>query len=250
MAPASESPGLPLRPVVICHQLRSPENLGSIARVMANFGMSQLILSEPVTHDFRGADKLGVKGESVLDSFAVAQTLDEALAKVVYAVGTTSRTELKRRACLTPEQGVARLAEHARRGPVALVLGGEKRGLSDDELSRCQDVIVIPTPGPQPSMNVAQAAGVLLYLCSRQGARDEGTQEPGAALGTVKALEAKLEAALLACEFLNPQAPQHVLGELSRSLVKNHLSQREAELWLSAFEHVRRVTSSRAGGSR
>lgn len=216
---------------------------------MANFGMTELILSDPATHDFRGADKLGVKGDSVLETFAVAPTLDEALSKVVYAVGTTSRDELKRQSPLTPEQGVARLAEHAARGKVALVLGGEKRGLSDDELARCQDVIVIPTPGPQPSMNVAQSAAVLLYLCSRQGVA-AAALEPGAQLGTVKALERKLEAALLACEFLNPQAPQHVLAELSRSLVRNQLSQREAELWLSAFEHVRRVTSDRAAGSR
>ncbi|MBS1153727.1 MAG: tRNA:Cm32/Um32 methyltransferase, partial [Myxococcaceae bacterium] len=35
---------------VIAHQLRSAENLGAIARLMANFGFSRLILSDPVTH--------------------------------------------------------------------------------------------------------------------------------------------------------------------------------------------------------
>ncbi len=33
---------------------------------MANFGFSELILSDPVTHDFRGAEKLAVGGEPVL----------------------------------------------------------------------------------------------------------------------------------------------------------------------------------------
>lgn len=236
--------------VLVCHQLRSPENLGAIARVMANFGQRRLILSDPVTHDFRGADKVAVKGEPVLETFAVARDLDEALSGVVYAIGTTSRDELKRQTALGPEEGITRLVEHASRGPVALVLGGEKRGLSDDELARCQDVIVIPTDEAQPSMNVAQAATVLLYLCSRARVPVHEVQTEGARLGTVKALEQKLEAALLACGFLNPQAPQHVLGELSRSLVRHHLTQREAELWLSAFEHVRRVTSRRADDSR
>ncbi len=241
MAAASQSPHLTDRLVLICHQLRSPENLGAIARVMANFGATELILSDPLTHDFRGADKTGVKGEGVLETFAVARDLDEALAKTVYAVGTTSREELKRRTALTPEEGIARLTEHAQRGKVALVLGGEKRGLSDDELARCQDIIVIPTPGPQPSMNVSHAAGVLLYLCARAEPSVDATPRAGAVLGTVKALEAKMEEALLACQFLNQQAPQHVLGELSRSLVRQGLTQREAELWLSAFEHVRRT---------
>lgn len=241
------------KPVVICHQLRSPENLGAIARLMANFGCDELVLADPATHDFRGAEKLGVGGEGVLKHFSVARDLGEALGGVVYAVGTTSRAQLKRFSALSPEEGAARLAHHAARGKVALVLGGEKRGLSDDELAQCQDAVVIPTPGPQPSMNVSHAAAVLLYACSRAQAPGAGAgapagAAPGARLETVQALEAKMRDALLACEYLNPQAPDHVLKELSRSLVHGQLTQREAELWLAAFEHVRRVTS--AGASR
>lgn len=226
-------------PVVICHQLRSPDNLAAIARSMANFGLTELVLSDPQTHEFRAAGRIAVKADSVMETFGVAQTLDEALTKVVYAVGTTSRTQLKRFTPLTPEQAVERLAEHAARGPVALVLGGEKRGLSDEELARCHDVLVIPTPGPQPSMNLSHAATVLFYLCARQpvGAPQP---TPGATLSLVGQLEEKLRATLLTAEFLNPQAPQHVLGELVRSLVRNGLSEREARLWLSAFEHLER----------
>jgi tRNA/rRNA methyltransferase len=231
-----------LKPVVICHQLRSADNLGSIARVMANFGLDELVLADPVTHDFRGAERLGVGADQVLEKLAVAPTLEEALGSVVYAVATTSRTELKRFTPLTPEQGAERLAQHASRGRVALVLGGEKRGLSDDELSRCHDVVVVPTLGPQPSMNISHAAAVLLYLCTRQQ-QSPPAAAPGARLDTVHALERKLGEALTACEFLNPQAPEHVLRELTRTLVRGQLSQREAELWLSAMEHVRRVTS-------
>ncbi len=231
-------------PVLICHQLRSPDNLGAIARVMANFGLSELILSDPATHDFRGAERLGIKGEGILDTFSVALSLPEALKNVVYAVGTTSRTELKRFTPLTPEEGIARLATHSARGKVALVLGGEKRGLSDEELAWCHDVVVISTPGPQPSMNIAQAAGVLSYLVARAQHVEPATEPSGANLGTVHALEKKMRDALLASEFLNPQAPDHVLKELTRSLVRGGLTQREAELWLAAFEHLRRVTSN------
>jgi tRNA/rRNA methyltransferase len=51
---------------------------------------------------------------------------------------------------------------------------------------------------------------------------------------------------LLAAEFLNPQAPEHVLKELRRGLVHARITEREAQLWLSAFEHLHRVTSGRA----
>ena len=227
-------------PVVVCHQLRAPENLASIARVMANFGLSHLILSDPQTHEFRAAGRMAVKADPVLDHMAVARDLDEALRGVVYAVGTTSRGVLKRATPLTPEEAAGRLAAHAARGKVALVLGGEKRGLSDEELARCHDVLVIPTDAAQPSMNLSHAAAVLLYLCSRQGRVDAAFEPDGAPLALVQRLEATMRQLLLDADFLNPQAPQHVLGELIRSLVRNGLTRREAQLWLSAFEQVGR----------
>lgn len=226
-------------PVVICHQLRSPENLASIARAMANFGFDELILSDPQTHEFRAAGRIAVKADPVLDRLSIAQTLDEALSGVVYAIGSTSRTVLKRHTPLSPEQAVARLAQHAARGKVALVLGGEKRGLSDEELARCHDVLVIPTPGPQPSMNLSHAAAVLFYLCSRHDA-PAPDQQKGASMQMLQRLESKMKEALLAAEFLNPQAPDHVLNELSRALVRGGITEREAQVWLAAFEHLRR----------
>src|SRR5688500_18635169 len=141
---------------VICHQIRSPENLGAIARLMANFGFSRLVLSDPLTYGVREAEKLAVKAEAQLDAMRLCRTLPEALASSVYACGTTSRTVRGRKA-LSPRAAVERLAEASAQGEVALVFGGEKRGLSDEELSHCQDVLVIPTTPAQPSLNLSQA---------------------------------------------------------------------------------------------
>jgi tRNA/rRNA methyltransferase len=228
---------------VVLHQTRSPDNLGAVARVMANFGFSRLVLSDPATYAFRGAERLAVKGEGVLEGMAVARDLPEALTDCVYAVGTTSRTQLRGRTSLTPEEAVRRLAQERARGRVALVLGGEQRGLSDEELAHCADVLVIPTSEVQPSMNLAQAAAVLLYLCGREGAQAPTSEaaEPGARMGTLNALGQRMQEVLLKAEFLNPQAPEHVLHELERTLLRARLSQREAELWLTAFKHLERA---------
>lgn len=228
---------------VVLHQTRSPDNLGAVARVMANFGFSRLILSDPATYAFRGAERLAVKGEGVLEGMAVARDLPEALTDCVYAVGTTSRTQLKGRTSLTPEEAVRRLAQESARGRVALVLGGEQRGLSDEELAHCADVLIIPTSEVQPSMNLAQAAAVLLYLCGREGAQAPTSEapEPGARMGTLNALGQRMQEVLLSAQFLNPQAPEHVLHELERTLLRARLSQREAELWLTAFKHLERA---------
>jgi tRNA/rRNA methyltransferase len=228
---------------VVCHQIRSPDNLGSIARLMANFGLKRLVLSDPVTMDLKGAEKMAVGAAQVLRDVAVAKELSEALSTCVYAVGTTSRA-VKGRRMLTPQEAADALRTHASRGPVALVLGGEKRGLSDDELALCQGISSVQTSAEQPSLNVSQAAALYFWLWNQQQPAPSANE--GANLKTVHALEEKMSEALLAAGFLNPQAPQHVLKELSRSLVEGRLTQREAELWLSAFEHVRRTITSSA----
>lgn len=230
---------------VICHQIRSPDNLGAVSRVLANFGFPRLILSDPLTYSFREAEKMGVGAGKVLEGMQLATGLPQALSELVYAVGSTSRAELKRRAAISPEEAARRLAGRAAMGKVGLVLGGEKRGLSDEELSLCQDVVVIPTGEEQPSMNVAQAAAVLLYLCAREDApMPEPRPEEGASLEMVLTLERELGRLLLTAAFLNPQAPGHALGELTRTLTRGSLTRREAEMWLSAIRHLARKLGS------
>jgi tRNA/rRNA methyltransferase len=227
---------------IVLHQIRSPENLGAITRLMANFGFERLILSEPLTVDIRAAEKTAVKSTGLLERMALHPTLEAALGEAVYAVGTTSRAAVQGRTPLSPEEAVARLWQEASRGTVALVFGGEQRGLSDAELDRCNDVLVIPTEPPQPSMNLAQSAAVLLYLCARElrPIAEPLAAPEGARFATLHALEARMREVLLDAEFLNSQAPDHVLRELGQTLLRARLTQREAELWLTAFAHLRR----------
>jgi tRNA/rRNA methyltransferase len=212
---------------------------------MANFDVENLVLSDPITHDFRGAERLAVGAEHLLQHVAIARDLPEAISRCVYAIGTSSRSV---KGVLTPEAAVERLYAHLSRGPVALVLGGEKRGLSDEELACCHDAAAIPTSDLQPSMNVSHAAALFLFLFHRVKtgrAAVVADREEGANGRTLKALEEKLMLALDCVGWSNPQAPQHGIHELLRSLVKGRLTQREAQMWLSVMEHVRR-TAQRA----
>jgi tRNA/rRNA methyltransferase len=222
--------------VVVLHQIRSPDNLGAVARLMANFGLSRLVVSDPVTHAFSAAQKLAVGGESVLSGMYVAKDLEEAVGRVTFACGTTSRRDLRRQTPRSPEEALTLLAQRAQSGRVALVFGGEKRGLSDDELALCQEVLTIPTAAQQPSMNLSQSAAVLLYLWSRVVApRPALSRAPPAKLHSLQALEQRAQRALSDAGFLNLQAPHHVLRELMRTLEREELTEREVGLWLSAF---------------
>lgn len=226
------------------HQVRVPENLGAVARLMSNFGFDSLALSEPqLMAPLTEAVPMARRGADLLARMITTDNLDAALADCVYVVGTTSRDEVERRGTVDPEEAVQRLYENAARGPVVLLLGGEKRGLSDQDLSRCQDICVIPTEAePQPSMNLAQAAAVMLYLCARADRPDRvPTPKPeGARLQAVQVFEKLFAQLLLDAEFLNPKSPEYVLEELLQSLHRGGLTQRELELWLGAVKAVKR----------
>src|SRR5262249_20186490 len=229
---------------VVLHQIRSPDNLGAIARLMANFGIRKLTLSNPATSAFAAAGKLAVGAESILDHLQLHRSVADAVSHAIFAVGTTSR-EPRNRGVLDPEEGIRRLASKAEGGPVALVLGGEKRGLSDEELGCCQEVIRIPTSTAQPSMNVAQAAAVLLYLWQGQqrATPPAKTTPAGAKLELMQRVEALMDEVLLDAGFLNPQSPKRTLRVLIESLTRAGLSPREAEMWLAAFRQLRRAVS-------
>lgn len=232
---------LPQKLRVVLHQTQGADNLGAVARLCANFGVAELWLAETHLPDLEAARPMAVHAGHVLDAVRSVPTLPEALEEVVFAVGTTSRTHLRGMPTLTPEEAVAMLSEHASRGPVALVLGGERRGMSDEDLAHCQQALVIPTRPEQPSMNLAQAAAVLLYLCAREGApRVEHEAPRGAPLRLVQALDGWMKQVLLEVDFLNPRGPEAILAELRHALTRANLTEREAQLWLSAFKAMAR----------
>lgn len=54
------------------------------------------------------------------------------------------------------------------RGPLALVLGGEDKGLTDPVRKRCDHIVGVPLAGGLESLNVSVTAGVLLFERVRQ----------------------------------------------------------------------------------
>ena len=55
--------------------------------------------------------------------------------------------------------------------PVALAVGSERHGVSDTWRRAADARVSIPMPGPSDSLNVAVAAGVMLFEAVRQRSR-------------------------------------------------------------------------------
>src|SRR5512136_2283611 len=152
---------------------------------MANFGLSRLRVVAPPSWQgaprsgrgrtaredvFLRARRTARRARAVLDAAEVVPDLALALSGTVWACGTTSRC-VEGRPRLSPRELGAEVARRLASGPVAIVLGEERRGLSDAELTACAAVCTIPTHPDYDSMNLAQAAAVLAYeVALAQGA--------------------------------------------------------------------------------
>jgi tRNA/rRNA methyltransferase len=253
--------------IFVLHRPSSAENIGAVARVLANFGLSRLSVIPPPSWSgaprsgrgenaredvLRRARRTARKAIGVLEAADVKPDLAAALAGTVWACGTTSRS-LQGRPRLSPREMGAEAVRRARTGPVALVLGEERRGLSDAELSLCPAVCSIPTCEAYDSMNLAQAAAVLAYEISlaRGAAVGAPPEAEPARHETVEHLWRRMKALLGGAGYLNPQNPDAILAEWRRLLARAEPTQREAELLAAAARSLeRRLAIGQEDGER
>jgi TrmH family RNA methyltransferase len=151
---------------VVVVEPETPGNVGTIARAMKNFGVSDLKLVDPPEIP-EGSEAYGFAGharEDVLPN-ADAVTFEEVV-ESYHTVGFTAitaedATSHTRFPYTTPEELSASLATVE--ADTALVFGREGRGLNNEELEQLDQVASIPANPEYPVMNLGQAANVVLY---------------------------------------------------------------------------------------
>jgi tRNA (cytidine32/uridine32-2'-O)-methyltransferase len=146
-------------------------NIGATARAMKNMGLARLALVRP-KQGARFADADAVARASGADDLLQAATLHDSLAEALagcrLVLGTSARLRTLEWPLLDAEAAGARLLAEAAHGDVALVLGREATGLSNDELALCHYLVQIPTNPDFSSLNIAAAAQVFAYEIRRQ----------------------------------------------------------------------------------
>jgi tRNA/rRNA methyltransferase len=154
------------------------ENLGATARVMRNMGLSDLVLVSPEADPAdRQARRLSTHGEAILDQARTVADLGEAVADCVVVAATSARTgKLIRGQFGPPDEIVPALAAALHSGPVALVFGPERSGLTDRDVTRCHHLIHIPTDPSYPALNLAQAVAICLYELRRMWLKQDQTE--------------------------------------------------------------------------
>jgi tRNA/rRNA methyltransferase len=149
-------------------------NVGSVARAMKNFGLSDLVLAAPRCRIDRQAYALASHAGDLLESARVVDRAADALAGCTYVLGTTARLRASASyRLLPPREAVAELPSTGG----AVVFGPEDTGLSNSDLDLCQLAVRIPT-AEYASLNLAQAVNVLVYEWFLRSSRPAVVQAP------------------------------------------------------------------------
>jgi TrmH family RNA methyltransferase len=144
----------------------TPGNVGTIARAMKNFGLSDLYLVDPPELDPDG-EAYGFAGHAREDVLPNAREVEfDYLVENFHTVGCTAVTnEDERRHVRYPFVTPVELADSLRgvETETCVVFGRERVGLTNDELARLDEVCSIPASAEYPVLNLGQAATIVLY---------------------------------------------------------------------------------------
>jgi tRNA/rRNA methyltransferase len=152
-------------PCVILDAPQLAENIGAVARVMANFGLSDLRLVRP--RDGWPQERAWASASGAdwpLDNARVFDRLEDAVGDLQRLYATTARPREVRLPLLTPREAAASLAEAADQGlATGLLFGGERAGLETADIALCQAIVTVPIDPRFRSLNLAQAVAINAY---------------------------------------------------------------------------------------
>jgi TrmH family RNA methyltransferase len=152
---------LPIRIVLI--DTSHPGNIGATARAMKNMGLRELVLVRPRQFPHEDASARASGADDLLRDVRVCATLAESVHGCGLVLGTTSRLRDQYFRCHDAREAAARAVEQARTGPVAVLFGAERTGLTNEDLQVVHALLRIPTGDEYASLNLAMAVQIICY---------------------------------------------------------------------------------------
>lgn len=153
-------------------------NVGSVCRVMKNFGAKELYLVEPAAGKGFDATLFAKHSKDILENAKRVRTLAEAVKGCNAVVGTTgvlARYGGSLKNTVAPKKLASLCSGH---GKIALVFGGESSGLSREEIQYCDAIATIPTSPDHHVLNLSHAVAVVLYELYSSGRELETRTSP------------------------------------------------------------------------
>ncbi len=244
---SSEPPDSFARVRFIMVQPSHPGNVGAAARAIKTMGFHDLCLVAPRFPDVLTqpeAQSLASGATDVLAAVRIFPRLEDALACTTLAFALTARARvLGPPPCDIREAGQAASGHLSRPGArVAVVLGTERSGLTNEDIALCQRICHIPANSEYSSLNVAQAlqlaawemryalaqAASLPLMPTTEGRHDQGNEPAGNE--KIQAFLAHWEEAITEVGFLDPAHPKKLVPRMRHMFSRNAMTNDEVDM--------------------
>jgi TrmH family RNA methyltransferase len=199
---------------------------------MSNFGFSDLRLVNPYHVAFQEA-RSAVHAQQILRDAKELPTIAEAISDCSLVVGTTSLGHRELQHTLRAvEYGGRLIRKRLAGGPVALLFGSEKFGLSNDDISYCHWLMRIGTEG---SMNLGQSVAVCLYELVRNPVPPTPDKRKPASAEDLDRLTIRLSEILEKSGYVHSDGTEAKIRRLVRRM---ELAGHDAEIWLGMLRQI------------
>jgi TrmH family RNA methyltransferase len=243
-------PPAPIRFVLVATS--HPGNIGAVARAMKNMGLDDLVLVRPRMFPHEEATARASGADDVLARARVVDTVADAVADCGLIAATTARERDQNTPVMDVRDAAARLVTEAQRGPVGVLFGNERYGLSNEEIAGAHLLMRIPANPAYASLNIAMAAQLIGYeLYRARGAQVLAPPNPvPLATGDEMAqLFAHWEQVMNEVDFRDRTASgTHLMNRVRRFLLRAELDRNEANIlrgFLTSIQGRRRPAGPR-----
>jgi tRNA/rRNA methyltransferase len=161
-------------PAIILVEPQLGENIGMVARAMANFGLAELRLVNP--RDGWPSEKArsaASKADHVIDGAIVFETLEDAIRDLNFVYATTARERYGFKPVRSPVYAASTLRKKFKAGEkTGILFGRERWGLSNEEVALADEIVTFPVNPAFASLNIAQAVLLMSYDWMKSGMDD------------------------------------------------------------------------------
>ncbi len=219
---------------IVLVETSHPGNIGATARAMKNMSLQELVLVRPKQFPHSEATARASGADDVLSHARVVGSVAEAVADCGFIAATTSRDRDPNIRLVDVREAAERIVSEARSGPVAVLFGAERTGLTNTEIGAAHCLMRIPANQEYLSLNVSMAVQLVAYeLFRARGATVLPPQRemPLATAAEMERLYAHLQEVLEEIDFRDrTQSGTHLMTRIRRFLQRAELDQNEANI--------------------
>lgn len=152
-------------PAIILVHPQLGENIGMVARAMANFGLAELRLVNPRDGwPSEKAKSAASRADHVIDSAKLYASTEEAIADLNFVYATTARDRYGYKPVRSPPVAAETLRQKFSVGQATGILfGRERTGLTNEEIALADEIVTFPVNPAFASLNLAQAVLLMSY---------------------------------------------------------------------------------------